>query len=901
MRRIASLALTLALTLSLTVPVRAAEEGERYTDTATHYAREAVETWSGYGVLKGYPDGAFRPDGTITRAELAAVLDRVMGYREKGENVYSDLPGGAWYAQSLLHLASQGVLAGDGKGHMRPEAPITRQEACTALARVMGLTESEEAPGFADDAHIAPWARGYVSAMRAAGYIQGDRQRTIRPDGAITRGEVVTILSRMVPGFVNADGTYSADCGGNLVVNAKNVKLKDMTIEGDLIVADGVGEGDVSMEKVTVKGDVILRGCGENSFHILPGCQVKNVVVTKTTGGRTRLVNESGQTIPMIWVNDGKAGVILDGDTLGEVVVACDAPVEVKAKSVKTLSVTGNAAVTVSKGATVNSLELTATAKEAKVTVEGKVTELINDAGARVDKQNGGIVGAGTEGSAPGVSGGGGGSSGGGGGSGSTGKVISRVKLQLLAPRFGEAPDTADVLGTGYTAQTVWENADGTPASYRWKAKGDDPDTFTADQAYRARVTLTPTSGYSFAGELKVEVTDGSAAYTPAQVTEEGRERVVTMVYEKTEHRDPVSGVTVVAPAAVSLGATAKLEASYWNNLLADPATFSYQWYWCDDAQGGGKTPIPGATAREYTIPAEDTRTEGTLCYCCELTALEKTYPSAVKAVEVRDALDADTIPTPTVGSELTVDETGRWMTIELGELMRHKDVSYSVEVNAKVQKRDGTELGGSVALECFDDKTIPENGTVSWKLDMADFVSEYVFVMLKAKLCYDIELGEVTVTVRPELRNAEVADQVAEKKLDMSGKGGFRVFSAGSGSGDEPWQGPPRSLQLVIDGSGAAFRDKTDPDPVPVGAYEQVKAVFRKGADWVAPPPGAQDAAWNGTLPVPGAWLDGFETGESMAQVICVFYAPGEPGEGMKVYGMELTSLNIIFQPGNS
>lgn len=899
MKRISSLFLALTLCLGLAVPASAAENAG-YTDLEAHYAKAAVETWSGYDVLKGYPDGSFKPNDPVTRAEMAVVLDRVMGYQATAENTFSDVPDRAWYAQSVLHLVAEGIFQGRKAGQMMPNAPITRQEALAALARAMAVEESGEAPGFADDGAVSSWAMGDLAAMKAAGYIQGDKNGNVRPDDPITRAELVTILDRMVSGFINADGEYTEDCGGNLVVNAQDVRLKDMTIDGDLIVADGVGEGDVYIEGVTVKGNIILRGCGENSFHILPGCDVKNIIVTKTTGGMIRLVNESGKTIPMIFVNDGKAGVTLDGDELGEVVIACDAPVTVAAKSVKTLSVTKDAKLTVNKGSTVSSLELAETAKDAQVTVEGRVSKLTNDAGVKVDKQNGGSVG----GSSSGGSSLGGGSSSGGSGGGSTTapKTVSEVTLQLLAPAFGNIPDEADVLGVGYSAKTEWFNADGSEPSYRWKADSTAKDTFTADQAYQAVVKLSPVTNYVFADSVKVNVTDGNGnEFVPAKSEKSGNDWVVTMVYEKTEHREPVSGVTVVAPAAVSPGTTAKLEVSYWNNFLVDPETFSYRWYRCDNAEGGGKIPITGATAREYTVPAEDTRTEGILYYCCDVTAGGKTCPSAVKAVEIRDILDADTIPIPTVGSELTVDESGRRMTVELGELMCHKDVSYSVEVNAKVQKKDGTELGGSVTVVYIDSDTIPENGAVSVGLDLVDFVSEYVFTMLRAGLCYDIELGEVTVTVRPALQNAEVADKVGERKLDMTGKGVFHVFSTGSGSADEPWQGPPKSLQLVINGSTGTFQDKTDPDPVPTGVYEQVRVAFYMGTGWVTPLPSGQDSYWNGALPVPENWLEGFGTGESMAQVICAFYALGEPGEGMKVYGMELTNLNIIFQPGNS
>ena len=140
------------------VPAEAAERN--FSDTSGHYAGEVIGVWSGYEVLRGYPDGTFRPDGVITRGELAVVLDRVMGYRAAAENTFSDLPQGEWCTESILRLAAQGIFEGDEEGRMSPDAPITRQEAFSALARVLGLEERKEAPGFADDGAISGWARG---------------------------------------------------------------------------------------------------------------------------------------------------------------------------------------------------------------------------------------------------------------------------------------------------------------------------------------------------------------------------------------------------------------------------------------------------------------------------------------------------------------------------------------------------------------------------------------------------------------------------------------------------------------------------------------------------------------------------------------------------------------------
>ena len=180
-RKWTALVMALSLLGVLVFPVWAEETG--YADVEGHYAQSAIEAWSGYGVLKGYPDGTFRPDDGITRAELAAVLDRIMGYQRVAEDRFVDLPNSPWCAEHLLHLAAEGIFQGDPSGAVRPGASITRQEAFTALARVLALEESGKAPGFTDDDAIADWAKGYIAAMREAGYVSGDKTGQGRSGG----------------------------------------------------------------------------------------------------------------------------------------------------------------------------------------------------------------------------------------------------------------------------------------------------------------------------------------------------------------------------------------------------------------------------------------------------------------------------------------------------------------------------------------------------------------------------------------------------------------------------------------------------------------------------------------------------------------------------------------------
>ena len=80
--------LVILMVLSLfNIPVLASPN---YSDTAGHWAVKAIDRWSDYGVINGY-QGQFRPNEPITRAEMAAVLDKIMKYRAKASNTFSDL------------------------------------------------------------------------------------------------------------------------------------------------------------------------------------------------------------------------------------------------------------------------------------------------------------------------------------------------------------------------------------------------------------------------------------------------------------------------------------------------------------------------------------------------------------------------------------------------------------------------------------------------------------------------------------------------------------------------------------------------------------------------------------------------------------------------------------------
>lgn len=368
-KRSMSLFLAVVLTLSLAVPGLAVGA---YTDTEGHWAAEAVERWSAKGVLQG-SDGAFRPDDTITRAEMAVILDRLMVYITVAKNTFTDVQDGAWYTEALLGASAAGIMKGDG-ATMRPSASLTRQEAIVLLGRALGVKEDVAAISvFTDAAAVADWAKGYVGGMSAAGIIKGADGR-VNPTASITRAEVVTIMDNAVSAVYAAAGTYTEDAAGNVIVSAPGVVLKNMTIRGNLIVAEGVGTGECTLDGVTVKGRAIVRGGGEHSIIIKGDSDIAEISIEQRDNN-LRVAVQGDANVAIIVINDGKNDVLIEGN-VGEVTLTTASAVTVTG-TVKELIVAESAAsadLIVAKTAKVETL--TVAAEDTTVTVAGSVAKV---------------------------------------------------------------------------------------------------------------------------------------------------------------------------------------------------------------------------------------------------------------------------------------------------------------------------------------------------------------------------------------------------------------------------------------------------------------------------------------------------------------------------------------------
>ena len=246
-----------------------------FTDSNTHWATEAIEIWADYGVIQGF-EGEFRPDDTITRGELAVIINRIMNYPTAAENTFTDLADGAWYTDAILKLANQGIMKGFD-GQMRPEDPVTREETLVMMARALQMKPSNgKAVSFEDMDSVSDWARDAVQAMAENGFIHGFEDGTFRPGENMSRAGSVTVINNTIKGFYNQPGTYQASeaLNGYVIVASDGVVLEGMTINGNLLLTPSVTSGEVTLKNTTVSGEqIVIEGNGSSETPTPPGSE----------------------------------------------------------------------------------------------------------------------------------------------------------------------------------------------------------------------------------------------------------------------------------------------------------------------------------------------------------------------------------------------------------------------------------------------------------------------------------------------------------------------------------------------------------------------------------------------------------------------------------------------------
>lgn len=164
---------------------------------AGYWAKLEIEQLATLGIISGYPDGTFRPEATITRAELATLLMRLRDQATVDQTVsFNDVSAQHWAAKYIGQAVAQGVVSGYPDGSYKPGKAINRAEGVAMIARFAQLAKSRFAEVPYQDVPGRYWAAQAILSAKEAGLLVYIRGEDFQPSRALTRAETAYILSR---------------------------------------------------------------------------------------------------------------------------------------------------------------------------------------------------------------------------------------------------------------------------------------------------------------------------------------------------------------------------------------------------------------------------------------------------------------------------------------------------------------------------------------------------------------------------------------------------------------------------------------------------------------------------------------------------------------------------------
>ncbi|ADL70068.1 S-layer domain protein [Thermoanaerobacterium thermosaccharolyticum DSM 571] len=198
-KRFIVLFLSVLLLMTSTISTSFAATNTSFKDISGHWAEKEINDWTSKGLIAGYEDSTFKPDNPITRAEFIALVNRSFNIKNTAQINFSDVKPSDWYYSDIQKAKAAGFISGYEDNTMRPNKSITRQEAASIISRLLNLknTDSSGISNFKDAGKISDWAKGAISSVVKQGYMGGYPDNTFKPENFITRAETVVVLNRV--------------------------------------------------------------------------------------------------------------------------------------------------------------------------------------------------------------------------------------------------------------------------------------------------------------------------------------------------------------------------------------------------------------------------------------------------------------------------------------------------------------------------------------------------------------------------------------------------------------------------------------------------------------------------------------------------------------------------------
>jgi hypothetical protein len=171
--------------------------------SASYWGYDAISSLSSKGIVSGYPDGTFKPDASITRAEFATMLVKALGLDTTGTTgQFTDVTADSWYYGSVNAAASAGLVSGMGDNLFAPNALITREQMAVMVSKALGnkapATNGTELNAFSDSSSVSSWAVSGMEEAVKAGIVSGMTADTLAPQADATRAQAAVMIYKLL-------------------------------------------------------------------------------------------------------------------------------------------------------------------------------------------------------------------------------------------------------------------------------------------------------------------------------------------------------------------------------------------------------------------------------------------------------------------------------------------------------------------------------------------------------------------------------------------------------------------------------------------------------------------------------------------------------------------------------
>lgn len=173
------------------------ESAVNLSDIGGHWAQKNIEALVRKNVISGYGDGSFKPENAVTRGEFIKMIVTAFGIGGNADNDYTDVPASHWAYEYVMTGSASGIVTGYEDGSFRPEGLITREQAATIIYRAVSLkcTLPEGVSDFTDISLFSEYAVRPILDLAGAGLISGVAEGIFAPGDIATRAQSATLIN----------------------------------------------------------------------------------------------------------------------------------------------------------------------------------------------------------------------------------------------------------------------------------------------------------------------------------------------------------------------------------------------------------------------------------------------------------------------------------------------------------------------------------------------------------------------------------------------------------------------------------------------------------------------------------------------------------------------------------